>query len=254
MSEQKLILLDDRGSHACITLNRPESGNRLTGAMLAEFQGVLNECAGRYPVIVLTGAGASFCEGRDPEESPAVTAQQPGGRIYARQGHLWIETMEMIRKHPSVFIAMVNGKALSDGVALINVCDLSIADDRAEIGMPDITRAEYPAVAGPTTQLRILRKHASWLILTGRNIDGATAAKWGLINAAVPATRLTEETREIAEGIAKFNPVTIDYSRKALDDIPAHLSDWTTALEYGRLITTVGQNQIGKENFMPKKF
>ena len=253
MSEQT-ITLEDRGSHACITLNRPEAGNRLNPEMLDALQRILRDCAGRFPVIILTGAGASFCAGRDADETPAASAQQKDGRIFARQGHQWIETMEMIRKHPAVFIAMVNGAALGDGVALINVCDLAIVDENAEIGTPDIARAEYPAVAGPTTQLRILRKHASWLILTGKSIDGKTAAKWGLVNAAVPGEQLAQETRDVAEGIAKFNPVTIDYSRKALDDIPAHLSDWTTALEYGRLITTVGQNQIGKENFMPKKF
>ena len=48
--------------------------------------------------------------------------------------------------------------------------------------------------------------------------------------------------------------MTIDWSKKALDDIPGQVSDWTAALEYGRVITTVIQNQIGKENFMPKKF
>ena len=48
--------------------------------------------------------------------------------------------------------------------------------------------------------------------------------------------------------------MTVDWTKKALDDIPAHVSDWTAALEYGRVVTAVIQNQIGKENVMPKKF
>ena len=92
------------------------------------------------------------------------------------------------------------------------------------------------------------------MILTGKPVTAAMAARWGLINKAVPADQLMTEARATAEGIAKLNPVTLDWSKKAMDDIPAHVSDWTAALEYGRAVTAVIQNQIGKENFMPKKF
>ena len=249
MSEQ-LVTLEDCGNYGCITLNRPAKRNAMNRVAQVQLQDILRQCTGRYAAVILTGTGSSFCAG--------IEAVEPGdgarGPEYSRQGHTWSETIEMIRKHPSVFIAAVNGDALSDGVSLINVCDLAIANEEAKIGLPEITRASYPTIAGPSTQLRILRKHASWMILTGKRIDGRTAARWGLVNAAVPAARLMEEARAIAENIAKFNPVTVDWSKKAIDDIPAHVADWTTALEYGRVITAVIQNQIGKDNFMPKKF
>ena len=244
MSQQS-ITLDDRGAYACITLNRPDHGNTLDSGTQRALQEVLRQTVGRYKAIILTGAGAAFCTGIDRDDASAE---------YSRQGHAATETIELIRKHPSVFIAAVNGDATGDGVALINVCDLAIVAEDAKIAMPEITSASYPTIAGPSTQLRILRKHASWMLLTGKPIDGRTAARWGLVNMAVPANRLMDEARDIAEGIAKFNPVTIDWSKKALDDIPGHVSDWTAALEYGRVITSVIQNQIGKENFMPKKF
>ncbi len=246
MSQQS-ITLEDNGAYACITLNRPDHGNALDRDAQRELQDVLRQTVGRYKAIILTGAGASFCAGIDRDGGGAAPE-------YSRQGHAATETIELIRKHPSVFIAAVNGDATGDGVALVNVCDLAIAAEDAKIALPEITAACYPTIAGPSTQLRILRKHASWMLLTGRPIDGRTAARWGLVNMAVPASRLMDEAREIAEGIAKFNPVTIDWSKKALDDIPGHVSDWTAALEYGRVITSVIQNQIGKENFMPKKF
>jgi len=250
MSEQ-LVVLEDCGTYACITLNRPARQNAMNHAAQLQLQAILRECTGRYAAVVLTGAGASFCAGIDADEAADGSTKPPE---YSRQGHTWSETIEMIRKHPSVFIAAVNGDALSDGVSLINVCDLAVANEEAGIGLPEITHASYPTIAGPSTQLRILRKHASWMILTGKRIDGRTAARWGLVNIAVPAARVMEEARMVAENIAKFNPVTVDWSKKAIDDIPAHVADWTTALEYGRVITAVIQNQIGKENFMPKKF
>ena len=91
------------------------------------------------------------------------------------------------------------------------------------------------------------------MILTGRSIDGRTAAKWGLVNVAVPAAKVMGEARAVAEGIAKFNPVTVDWTKKALDDIPSHVSDWTAALEYGRAVTAVVQNRIGKDKVLWNK-
>jgi enoyl-CoA hydratase/carnithine racemase len=248
MSEQ-LVTLEDRGSYGCITLNRPAQHNAINSALQSRFHEVLRECMGRYPCMILTGASPSFCTGIAAEEAGGAGAPE-----YSRQGHALSEMVEAIRKHPAVFIAAVNGDATGEGVSIINACDLAIASEDASISLPEIGRASYPTVAGPSTQLRILRKHASWMILTGKRVDARTAARWGLVNSSVPASRLMEEVRAVAEGIAKFNPVTIDWSKKALDDIPGHISDWTSALEYGRVITSVIQNQIGKENFMPKKF
>src|SRR6185436_8269168 len=148
------------------------------------------QSVGRYPAIILTGAGSSFCAGIDRDDGP----QAPSARgEFSRQGHTATETIEAIRKHPSVFIAAVNGEAIGDGVSLINVCDLAIAAEGAEIALPEIASASYPTIAGPSTQLRILRKHASWLLLTGKRIDARTAARWGLVNMAVAADKVMTE-------------------------------------------------------------
>ena len=245
----KAVLFEDSGSFGCITLNRPAKRNVLDRAAQIELQDVLRQCVGKYAAIVLTGAGEAFCAGIEQE----AQSSDPASR-FSRQGQTWVETIEAIRKHPSVVIAAVRGAALSEGVSLINACDLAIAADDAEIALPDITRSSYPETAGPSTQLRILRKHASWMILTGRPVDGRTAARWGLVNVAVPSGRVLDEARDVARNIAKFNPVTVDWTKKAIDDIPSHVSDWTAALEYGRVITAVVQNQIGKDKVMPSKF
>ena len=253
MSDE-LVRLEDFGSYAVITLNRPEKRNAMSSQAQEQLQEILRRCLGRYAAAVITGAGKAFCSGIDLKERRERLQSGDAPVEYSRQGHSWIETIEAVRKHPTVFIAAVNGYALGGGVSLINACDLAIAAEDAEIGMPEITFASYPTVAGPTTQLRVLRKHAAWLILTGKRIDGRTAARWGLVNEAVPADKLLDEAKQLAAHIAKFNKVTLDWSKKALDDIPAQVSDWTAALEYGRVLTSVIQNQIGKENVTPSKF
>jgi len=249
-----LVLLEDCGSYAVITLNRPDKRNAMNTAAQKRLQQLLRDNVGRYPVAIITGAGPAFCSGIDLKERRERLERGEAEPEYSRQGHSWIETIEAIRVHPTVFIAAVNGYALGGGISLINVCDLAIAAEDAEIGMPEITFASYPTVAGPTTQLRILRKHASWLVLTGKRIDGITAARWGMVNKAVPKERLMDEARAVAEHVSRFNPVTLDWSKKALDDIPSKVSDWTTALEYGRTVTSVIQNQIGKDKVTPSKF
>jgi len=253
MSEE-LVRLEDFGSYAVITLNRPEKRNAMSTDAQLQLQDILKQCLGRYPAAVLTGSGPAFCSGIDLKERRERLEAGDGPKEYSRQGHSWGETIEAIRKHPTVFIAAVNGHALGGGISLINVCDLAVAAEDAEIGMPEITFASYPTVAGPTTQLRLLRKHAAWLILTGKRIDGRMAAKWGLVNAAVPRDRVLEEAKSLAAHVAQFNPTTLDWCKKALDDIPAQVSDWTAALEYGRVVTSVVQNQIGKDKVTPAKF
>jgi enoyl-CoA hydratase/carnithine racemase len=249
-----LVLLEDRGDYAILTLNRPDKRNAMSDAAQDQLKAHLKATVGRYAAIVLTGAGPAFCAGIDLKERSERLKAGTVCPEYSRQGHGWIETVEAIRTHPAAFIAAVNGFALGGGVSLINVCDLAIAAETAEIGMPEITFASYPTVAGPSTQLRILRKHASWMILTGKRIDGVTAAKWGLVNAAVPADRLMDEACALAAHVGGFNPVTVDWSKKALDEIPGHVSDWTAALEYGRSVTSVIQNQLGRDKVTPKKF
>ena len=239
------VLMEDCGNYARITLGRAV----LDRAAQLALQDILKQSAGRYAAIVLTGADGTFCTGI-ADEAPA----DPALARFSRQGQTWVDTVEAIRKHPSVMIAAVNGAALGEGVSLINACDLAIAAEDAQIGLPEISTARYAETAGPSTQLRILRKNASWMILTGRPVDGRTAARWGLVNLAVPADKIMDEVHAVAESIAKFNPVTVDWTKKALDDIPSHVSDWTAALEYGRVITAVVQNQIGKDKVTPSKF
>jgi enoyl-CoA hydratase/carnithine racemase len=253
MSDE-LVRLEDFGSYAVITLNRSEKRNAMSSQAQQQLQDILKRCLGRYAAAVITGSGNSFCSGIDLKERRERLQSGDAPTEYSRQGHSWVETIEAVRRHPTVFIAAVNGYALGGGVSLINACDLAIAANDAEIGMPEITFASYPTVAGPTTQLRILRKHAAWMILTGKRIDGRTAARWGLVNDAVPGESLLEEAKALAAHIAQFNKVTLDWSKKALDDIPNQVSDWTAALEYGRVVTSVIQNQIGKENVTPAKF
>jgi enoyl-CoA hydratase/carnithine racemase len=252
--QQDLILFEDCGSYAVVTFNRPEKKNALSSTMVERFQEVLEECRGRFPVIVVTGVADVFCAGVDLKERNAwvrAGAKTRGDSVRNR----WYDTIgTIIRNHSSIFIAAVNGLCLGAGTTLINICELAIMAEEAELGIPQVTFGIYPGVAGASMQTRVLRKHAAMPILTGKRFGAAQAVDMGFVNLAVPRARLMEEARALAAHVAQFDPVALDWCKKALDEIPSQISSWPVALEYGRAVTNVIRDQIGKDKVVPAGF
>ena len=226
-----------------ITFNRPDKRNAMNQVARLALMEALASVNGRCKVVILTGAGTAFCSGVDRKE------------IHPDSGREWRAVQDAIKRHSAIIISAVNGIALGGGATLINVSELAIAAEEAEIGMPEVTFGVYPALAGPSTQLRLSQKRAAWMVLTGERISGRIAEEWGLVNKCVPLASLQDEALAVARKIAGYDGVTLEYSKKALWDIPHHLSDWTAALEYGELANGQIQRRraalathYGKEN------
>lgn len=251
---EELVLFEDCGSYAVVTFNRPEKLNALSSPMVQRFQEILEECRGRHSVIVVTGNGSTFCAGVDLKERNAWV--RSGAKIRGDSvRNRWYDTIgTVIRNHPAIFISAVNGLALGAGTTLINLSELAIMAEDAEIGIPQVTFGIYPGVAGAAMQTRVLRKHASMPILTGKRFGAEEAIDMGLVNFAVPRERLIEEAKALAAHVAQFDPVALDWCKKALDAIPSQISNWSVALEYGRCVTNIIRDQIGKDKVVPAGF
>ena len=249
-----LVLLEDCGNYAVITFNRPEKLNALSSPMVARLQEILESCRGKHSVIVFTGNGKAFCAGVDLKERNDWVCK--GAKIRGDSvRNKWYDTIgTIIRSHPAIFIAAVNGLCLGAGTTLINICDLAIMAEEAEMGIPQVTFGIYPGVAGAAMQTRVLRKHAALPILTGRRFGAAEAVDMGFVNLAVPRGSLLDEARALAAHVAQFDPVALDWCKKALDEIPSQISSWPQALEYGRCVTNIIRDQIGKDKVVPKGF
>ena len=241
-----LILFEEYEKYAVITFNRPEKMNALSSPMVLELQQRIEECRGRHSAIVITARGRAFCAGVDLRERNDWVRK--GAKIRGDNvRNKWYDTMNtIIRNHPAVFIAAVNGLALGGVMTMVNICDLAIMAEEAKLGVPQIEWGIYPGIAGASAQLRSLRKHAAWQVLTGRRLDAATAVDMGIVNYAVPAEKLLDEAKALAAHVAQFDPIALDWCKKALDVIPSHFSDWKVALEYGRGVNSIIQDQIGK--------
>ncbi len=238
----QLVLLEKKDNYGIITLNRPEKRNAMNRAIQAELRAAIEDAREDCRVLIVTGNGPAFCSGVDLSEAQHLRESgAPPQRMYAHGSITWVETNEAIRKHPAVFIAAVNGYALGGGLTLVNNCDLAIASERAEFGMPEVGFGTFPAYAGPTTVRRVPPKQAAYMLFTAQRIDAQTAATWNIVNKVVPHDRLLEEAEALADHIAQFDPILLDYSKKALRDL--ELMPWPEALIYGNYMSTVVRRQ-----------
>jgi enoyl-CoA hydratase/carnithine racemase len=228
MSEEDLVVVDEKDGYAVLRFNRPAKRNAMNVAMRVAILDALERLKGKVGAVVVTGTDISFCAGLDLKEENALRANG----IAPDPATSWQAVNVAIRNHPAVFIAAVNGIALGGGVTLINVCDLAFASERASMGMPEMGFAIYPGLAGPSTQYSLTRKRHAWMMFTTERIDGATAAEWGLVNKVVPHESLLEEAEAIAAKIGQFDRAALAISKAAMDTIPVQI-DWDAAFNFG---------------------
>jgi enoyl-CoA hydratase/carnithine racemase len=239
------IVLLERGSYAILQINREAKRNAMNRSARQNMMLALDYIKNRFPVVILTGAGSSFCAGVDLKER----AEDLDRGILTASAE-WVNVNVAIREHPSIFIAAVNGLALGGGATLINVCDLAVAADTVEIGMPEMGFATYPGMAGPSTQLSLSRKRAAWLVLTTERISADVAMQWGLINKCVPFAELMDCATAIARRVSQYNPNALAVAKQALDVIPASITGWRQAFDYAGLANAAIRQRNGNEDPM----
>lgn len=223
-----LILLEERAGYSVITLNRPDKRNAMNLAIQSDLREAL-ERSRSAKVIVLTGAPPTFCAGIDLDEQKALRATTTP--VPSQNGHPWAVTQEIIRRHPAVLIAAVSGAALGGGLTLVHNCDLAVADEKAQFGVPELTFGTVPALSGPATVKRLLPKHAAHMIFLAQRVDAQSALRFGIVNEVVVEGKALERAIEIAELIATYDATAIDYSKKLFRDTPDMA--WSEAIDHG---------------------
>lgn len=254
-AEVDVVLLDDLGDGVQrITLNRPAKRNAMNQAARSGIVAALDACRdGKTKVVIITGTGSAFCSGVDLKEALGRPSGWTPPDTLENRRTVWHGVQDEIRQHPAVVIAAVNGIALGGGVTLINTCDLAIASEQAELGMPEASFGAFPGLAGPSTMLRTSMKRAAYLVFTAKRISAAEAERWGLVNSVVPHELLLAEAEELARHIARFNNHTLEWSKKALWNVPTHIDDYAAAMQYGSAVNAEIQRRMGVSQVeMPK--
>lgn len=188
--------LDIRGPVARLTLERPEVLNAGDAQWVADLVEAAGRLAGasEVRVAVVTGAGRAFCTGVDLQALAA-------GRFHLADFVAWEDAMTAIERMDVVFVAAINGHCLGGGLQLALVCDYRVAAAEALLGLPAVKECLIPSMSLFRLPRLIGLARARELILLGEPITAATAERYGLVNAVVPAARLAAEVDDV---VARF--------------------------------------------------
>ncbi len=211
---------EKQGHIAIITLNRPEVLNAINFAMgreLLEIWGDFRE-DDRLRTAVLTGAGErAFSAGADFQSLGEWVDADPF--LLYEKNDLAPDPLGGLNRNLKLWkpiIAAINGYCLGGGLELALACDIRIAADNAQLGVPDVQRG-FIAGGGATQRLpRLIPPGLALdLLLTGRTIDAEEAHRIGLVSQVVEAEKLMDQALELAERIAQNAPLAVRATAQA---------------------------------------
>ncbi|MGH8972457.1 MAG: enoyl-CoA hydratase/isomerase family protein [Acidimicrobiia bacterium] len=180
------------------TIDRPGARNAINQAVVDGLEAALDTAeASGAKVVVLRGAGGTFCAGADLKLVQSLVSDREQMAAYV--GRL-TTIAERLESGPFVSVAVVEGFALAGGCELLMACDLALSSTEARIGDRHLEFGLAPGAGGSVRLIRALPKaRARYLLLTGEAITGAQAADWGLVTLAVPPAQL-DATAEVLVG------------------------------------------------------
>ena len=231
------IICEKKPPIAYVTLNRPEKLNAISEQMRLELRDALGNAGWDdkdIRVIVIKGAGRSFSSGWDLTENPAK--QEELRRRFGAQRDYWSAKnthkllWEVIWENPKPVIAQVHGFCLAAGMAFASQSDLCICSEDALFGYPRVKDGgPFITVLNPYI---IGMKKAKELMYTGNLMDAQEAWRVGLVTRVVPRDKLEEEVNKLASTISKIAQVTVEYSKKAINNV-YELMNMRKAHEWG---------------------
>lgn len=252
------VLVETRGHVMIVTINRPEARNAVN-RFVHEGVGDALEAADRDPeirAVIVTGAGdKSFCAGADLVALSRGESLSPDDPDKAAWGFAGIVN------HPisTPVIAAVNGHALGGGLEITLSCDLAVAVETAQFGLPEPKRGLF-AAAGGVFRLpeQIPKKIAMEMILTGDPISAQRALSLGLINAVAPADGLIDAALQLAERITVNAPLSVQASKRmaiglAEGKVAREEAAWAQNRTETRTVFTSEDSREGPRAFAEKR-
>jgi trans-feruloyl-CoA hydratase/vanillin synthase len=217
-TEAQTVAFTIEAGVAWVKFNRPEKRNAMSPALNRRMMEVLDELE-FHPdvgVLVLTGEGSAWTAGMDLQEYFRDTEAQglAGTRKAQRESYGWWRRLRWYQK-PT--IAMINGWCFGGGYGPLFACDLAFAAEEARFGLSEINWGILPGGGASKVAAELLSfRRAMYHAMLGENIDGRTAAEWGLVNEALPLEKLHARVSEVAQALLKKNPVALKATKDAV--------------------------------------
>ena len=212
MNHDQRVTLKIDGSIAVVTLNRPEKHNGLDKPMLDELMSTAKTIRSNRSirVVIIDGAGESFCAGLDfsfvtanPWFVPRYFLKLPWSKDnrFQRAANCW-------RNLPIPVIAAVHGHCFGGGLQLVLACDFRMAHPDTQFSIMEIKWGLIPDMSGMVSLSRVTRQDIALdLAMTGRLFSGVEALDYGLVTRV--SSQPLIEARKLAEQIALQSPDAI---------------------------------------------
>jgi enoyl-CoA hydratase/carnithine racemase len=213
-----ILLREDIGGVAVLTLNRAETRNSLSEAMLEALGDALTAIAPDRTVraVVLAANGPAFCAGHDLKELNRHRSDADRGRTYFRHIMGTCSTMmQQIITLPQPVIAAVQATATAAGCQLVASCDLAIASRAAKFATPGVNIGLFCSTPMVALARNVSRKHAMEMLLTGEMISAEHAERIGLVNRVVAAGSEREAALKLAKTIGAKSALTVKIGKEA---------------------------------------
>ncbi len=238
--------IDSRGV-VTLTLSRPEKHNALDGATMGELDAALTSIAAdpKARVVVLTGAGASFCAGADIGHMRSMlnmTEEQnvADARVLAR-------LLRKLDEFELPLIARVNGNAFGGGVGLIACADIAIGDTAAKFALTEVRLGIVPAAISPYVVAAIGSRQARRLFLTAAPFTADEAKELGLLHFTTASESLDQLVTQQVDLLLKGGPAALRAAKQLVRRV-AHLQDREVlGDETARLLARLRVSPEGKE-------
>lgn len=221
------LAIREQGRHiVVVTIDNEPKRNAMSRAMLADLAALWDRLdkETNCRCVVITGAGTkAFCAGADISGDLSAS---PEMAAIINRGLLKTSTFS------KPIVAAVNGVCAGGGIELLLSTDIRASVPEARFGLPEVKWAIYP-FGGATVKLtqQIGYVHALDLLLTGRMIEAADAARLGLVNDIVPAAELMPWALAKAEAIAANSPAAVQAVKQQISATTADFTRSREALE-----------------------
>lgn len=259
----RTVLIEKKDGVTTLTLNRPEKRNAMSPELHAEMVEALTELAEdkETKVLVITGAGESFCAGQDLKKYFHEIRDSVAAREAARKNsHDW--RYRILNHFPKPTIAAVNGYCFGGAFTVVASCDIAVAADEATFGLSEINFGHIPGgMVSKIVADAMIPRQALYYILTGRTFDGKTSRDIGFTTMSVPLKDLYSTVYQIADELKAKDPLALRASKEAFKQVDLRRISaeealtWLTA-KSDQLIRRQTQRggRDGIESFLDKEY
>lgn len=212
-ASEPLVLRQDEGGIATLTLNRPAQRNALSVGLMSALQTELDRIRDdrSVKVVVIGAAGPGFCGGHDLKEMRAHPGRQAYEALFAQCSWLMMSIVRL----PQPVIARVHAVAAAAGCQLVATCDLAVAAESARFAVNGVNIGLFCSTPMVALTRAVPRKAAMEMLLTGDMIDARTALSYGLVNRVVADDRLDAAVAELAGKILAKSPYALKVGKEA---------------------------------------